>query len=231
MKKIISIITIGFLLSATACTKRRSTIASSENPVTEIQSKAKIEFSTSIVISSTDVIMFPLNLNGEKYESYERGGGLSYWNIVFHNVTTGKNELLTRNKLIISNIQIGNQKKVYNQPLLLSDQFIYYEVTNADFDGDKQLTLKDPRKLFISGLDGQSFIQISPEKHSISSWKIDEKHNLILMNALRDTNNNEEFDGKDEVEYFTYNLKTATIDPVFDEAFKQKLSELAKKVL
>jgi len=231
MKNIISIITIGLLLSATACTKRRSTIASSENPVTEIHSKAKIEFSTSIVISSTDVIMFPLNLNGEKYDSYERGGGLSYWNIVFHNITTGKNELLTRNKLIISNIQIGNQKKVYNQPLLLSDRFIYYEVTNSDFDGDKQLTLKDPRKLFISGLDGRSFIQISPEKHSISSWKIDEKHDLILMNALRDTDNNEEFDGKDEVEYFTYNLKTATIDPVFDEAFKQKLSELAKKVL
>lgn len=232
MKKIISIITISIIVIVTGCLKKSNTISSIEEPEAETQYKPKIKFGSSIIVGGTDVIIFPLNLNEDKYERYNRGGsGLSYWNIVFHNITTGKNELLTRNKLIISSIQVGNQKTAHSQPLSLSDRLIYYEVTNSDFDGDKRLTLKDPRKLFISGLDGQSFTQISPENYSIYSWKIDDTHDLILMTALRDTDNNKEFDGKDEMEYFTYNLKTVNMEPVFDEAFKQKLNELAKKVL
>lgn len=139
--------------------------------------------------------------------------------------------MLTKEKIIINHFSIGNSENSPNSKNTLSDQFIYYNITDSDYDGDKKLTPKDPEKLYLSNLQGKSFTRISPNNYNLSSWKIDEKHDLILMDLIKDSNGDKEFNEKDEVEYFVYNLKTGVLKAVFDQKIKDEIKNLAKKVL
>ncbi|RZL21144.1 MAG: hypothetical protein EOO96_24460 [Pedobacter sp.] len=230
---LIAVITINLLMLS--CSNQERTISTEvDNPsgTSEEPKAPKVKYSSSIIIENKDLIIYPLQLNDGQSDSYKRDGGINYWNLAFYNVISGKSELLTREKLIINSFNVSNPDKNPNQSALLTNNFIYYEVTNADFDGDKKLTSADPRTLFLSSLEGKTFVQISPENYSIQNWKLDEKHDLILMDLIKDTNGDKIFDDKDELDYFVYNLKSrAPAKPVFDKAFKNEVKELAKKVL
>ncbi|MFC4141725.1 hypothetical protein [Pedobacter mendelii] len=233
MKKLIYTPFTCLIILISACNDDSKTISIDETKTVEINTEPKIKYATSIIIGKNDVILYPLNLNDGEYDSYKsRSGETNYWNLIFYNVNTGKSELLTKDKLVINSFRIGNTENGPNNSATLSDSFIYYEITNSDFDADKKLTSKDPKKLFISNLEGKSFIQLSPENFSLLNWKIDVKHDLILMDLIKDDNGDKEFNEKDEVEYFIYNLKSGTAaKPILDKAFKKEVTELAKKVL
>ena len=232
MKKTISGIALAITLLTLACSNGDKTISTVESTKNEDTVDIKMPHSSSIIISNTDIIIYPLSLNKGNYKDYSRSTEANYWNIIFNNVVTGKSDLLTRKKILINDFKIGNYE---NRPLnvnTLSDQFIYYEITDSDSNGDKKLTSKDLKKLFISNLEGKSFTQISPENYSVHSWKIDSDHNLLLMDLIKDTNGDKEFNDKDDIEYFVYNLKTgASAMPVFTDAFKKEVKALAKKIL
>lgn len=232
MKKKILGIALAIILLTIACSNQDRTVPAVESPKNEDKGETIMPHSSSIIISSTDIIIYPLSLNKENYKDYGRNTEANYWNIIFNNVVTGKSDLLTRKKILINDFKIRNYE---NRPLnvnTLSDKFIYYEITDSDSDGDKKLTSKDLNKLFISNLEGKSFTQISLENYSVHSWKIDSDHNLVLMDLIKDTNGDKEFNDKDDIEYFIYNLKTgASAKPVFEDAFKTEVKTLAKKIL
>jgi len=232
MKKTIAGIALAITLLTIACSNEDKTISTVESLKIDDAVDIKMPHSSSIIISNTNTIIYPLSLNNSNYKDYSRSTESNYWNIIFNNVVTGKSELLTRKKLLINNFKIGNyENRPINAPTF-SDQFIYYEITDSDFNGDKKLTSKDLNKLFISNLEGKAFIQISPKNYSVHSWKIDSNHNLILLDLIKDSNGDKELNDKDEIEYFVYNLKTgASAKPVFDDAFKNEVKVLAKKIL
>lgn len=220
-----------------ACSNRENTISTvekteSDPKISELVTESKISFSQSIIMDGTDTIIYPLNLNIGNDGSYDRSVGNTYWNLAFYNVISRKSELLTNKKLVINTFNVCNREHTANYPASVANQFIFYEITNDDFDGDKKLTSKDPKKLFISNLGGKFFIQISPENYAINNWKIDEAHNLVLMDVLKDTNGDKIFNEKDLMDHFVYDLKKQVpAQPVFDDAFKKQLKNLAKKVL
>lgn len=228
MKKAISITVLSFTLLTSSCTEEAKSISTDEKSNIQTKSQPKIQYDSPIIIGKTDIVIYPLRLNGGDYESYKRDVNSNYWNLIFHNVISGKSELLTKEKVIINSFDIGHAKNNQNT---LSDQFIYYTITDLDYDGNKKLTDKDPNKLYLSTLDGKSFIRISPNNYDLYSWKIDDKHDLILMDLIKDTNKDKEFNEKDEIEYFTYNLKTGVLKSVFDQNFKEEIENLAKRVL
>ncbi|WP_175635885.1 hypothetical protein [Pedobacter ghigonis] len=231
MKKLFSLVLLSNVLLTTACTEENKTVSVNGTTASKTKIYPKIKYDSPIIVNKTDMLIYPLRLNGDDEESYKRQASTNHWNLVFHNTTSGQNELLTKEKIIINSFSIGQAEKASNHPLTLSDQFIYYNITDSDYDGDKKLTPKDPGKLYISNLEGKSFTRISPNNYELSSWTIDEKHDLILMNLTRDSNGDKEFNGEDEVEYFVYNLKTKTLKEVFDQKFKDEVKNLAKKVL
>jgi hypothetical protein len=231
MKKTISITLLSFTILASSCTEESKTISTDETSNIQTKSQPKIQYDSPIIIGKTDILLYPLRLNDGDYESYKRDVNSNHWNLIFHNVISGKSELLTKEKVIINSFNIGHSENSPNNQNTLSDQFIYYNITDSDYDGNKKLTDKDPRKLYLSNLEGKSFIRISPNNYDLSSWKIDDKHDLILMDLIKDTNGDKEFNDKDEVEYFTYNLKTGSLKAVFDKNFEDEIKKLAKKVL
>ncbi|TCD10600.1 hypothetical protein EZ449_09655 [Pedobacter frigidisoli] len=232
MKKVLSITIVLLVVLISACSNDNKTISTTEKITSKVKYEPKIKYSSSIIIDNTDMVMYPLNLNDGDNDSYIRSAEANYWNLIFYNVNSGKSELLTYKKLIINSFKIGHNESGANSSASFSDQFIYYEIINSDYNGDKKLTGNDPKKLFISNLQGKSFHQISPKNYSIYTWKIDNKHDLILMNLIKDSNGDKEFNEKDDVEYFIYNLKAGNpAKPIFDDAFKKGLRALAKKVL
>ncbi|MGM9478448.1 hypothetical protein ACS5PU_18630 [Pedobacter sp. GSP4] len=231
MKKLISLGLLSSALLTLACTEESKTVSVNETSTTKTKVYPKIKYDSPIIVDKTDMLIYPLRLNSDDEESYKREANTAHWNLVFYNTISGQNELLTKEKIIINSFSIGQAEKASNHPATLSDQFIYYNITDSDYDGDKKLTSKDPSKLYISNLEGKSFTRISPNNYELSSWKIDDKHDLILMNLTKDSNGDKEFNDEDEVEYFVYSLKTKTLKGVFDQKFKDEVKNLAKKVL
>ncbi|WP_231460098.1 MULTISPECIES: hypothetical protein [unclassified Pedobacter] len=232
MIKIIYGIALAITLLTLACSNKERNISTDEPLKNDDTVEIEMPHSPSIIISNTDIIIYPLRLNKGNYTDYSRNTGANYWNIIFNNVITGKSDLLTHKKILINHFKIGNNENQSLNRSLLSNQFIYYEITDSDSDGDKKLTSKDLNKLFISNLEGKAFTQISPKNYSVHSWKIDSDHNLILLDLIKDTNGDKEFNDKDEIEYFVYNLKTGvSAKPVFEDAFKTEVKALAKKIL
>ncbi|TCD26253.1 hypothetical protein EZ456_14675 [Pedobacter psychrodurus] len=232
MKKVISTALLSFIILASACTEESKTISTDETSNTPTKGQPKVQYDSPIIVNKTDIILYPLRLNADdNHDSYKREANVNHWNLIFYDIISGKSELLTKEKININSFNIGHSENVPNNQTTLSDQFIYYNITDSDYDGDKKLTAKDPNKLYLSKLDGKSFTRISPNNYNLNSWKIDDKHDLILMDLIKDSNGDKEFNDKDEVEYFIYNLKTRTFKAVFDQKFKDEIKNLAKKVL
>lgn len=232
MKKIITITLLSLIIFASACTEGIKTISTDETSSTQIKSQPKVQYSSPIIINKTDILLYALKLNdNDDSDSYKREVSAHYWNLIFYNIISGKSELLTKEKIIINTFSIGNSENRPNSQATLSDQFIYYDITDSDYDGDKKLTTNDIKKLYISNLEGKSFTRISPKNYNLRTWKIDDKHDSILMDLVKDSNGDKKFSNMDEVEYFVYNLKTGTLKAVFDQKFKDDIKNLAKKVL
>ncbi|MFW0718824.1 hypothetical protein [Pedobacter sp. N23S346] len=234
MKKNVSIPLLGLFLIivASACTEDQKTISTTkESTGTTSTSQPEVQYGPAIIVKNTDVLIYPLSLNGEEEDSYEREVKSNHWNFIFYNVISGTRDFLTREKVIINSFQIGDSEKgTGNQPTL-SDQFIYYDINDADTDGDKKLTRKDASKLYLSTLTGKSFIRITPKNYKLKSWTLDNKHDLILLDLIKDLNGDKKSDHQREADYFTYNLKTGVLKAVFDQKLKDEIKNLAKKVL
>jgi hypothetical protein len=231
MKKVISTVLLGIIILASSCTNESKSLSTDETNNTQTNKQLKVQYDSPILISKTDIVLYPLKLNDDDYDSYKREASANHWNLIFYNIISGKSELLTKEKMIINSFNIGHSENAPNRQATLSNQFIYYNITDSDYDGDKKLTSKDPNKLYLSNLEGKSFIRISPNNYNLSSWKIDDKHDLILMDLIKDSNGDKEFNDKDEVEYLVYNLKTRSLKAVFDQKFKDEVKNLAKNVL
>ncbi|GGE45060.1 hypothetical protein EV200_104527 [Pedobacter psychrotolerans] len=234
MKKNISIALLSLLLIvvASACNEDEKTISTTKASAgTTNVNQPEVQYGLPIMVKNTDILMYPLSLNSKDQDSDKREVKSIHWNFIFYNVISGTKDFLTREKLIINSFQIGDSEKgTSNQPTL-SDQFIYYDINDADTDGDKKLTSKDANKLYFSTLGGKSFIRITPNNYTLSGWTLDNKHDLILLNLIKNVSGDKKSNHLPEVEYFTYNLKTGILKAVFDQKLKHEIENLAKKVL
>ncbi|WP_293306992.1 hypothetical protein [Pedobacter sp. UBA5917] len=231
MKKTISIALLGSFILIAACTEESKTISTGEINSVEPKNQQEVQYGSPVIIKGTDFALYPLKLNeSDDSDSYKREAVNNYWNMIFYNTLSGKSELLTKERLVINSFNIGNSENRSNNKNNLSDQFIYYSVTDSDNDGDKKLTTKDPHKFYISKLDGTAFTRITPYNYHLSNWKIDDQHNLIFIDLIKDSNGDKKFNEADEVEYFVYNLKTEAFKVVFDQGLKDEVKNLAKKI-
>lgn len=226
-------IIVCILLSLYSCNNENKTISTAEKTKTQNKTVVKIEYGESIIVAKEDLVIYPLILNSGEYNSYEsRSVNSNYWNIIFHNLKTNQSTLLTEQKMVIGNFRIGNSEIIEKDGSNVSQNFIYYEIINSDFNDDRKLTAEDQKKLFISTLEGKDLKQISPENYQLVNWKIDSLHGLILMQLTQDSDQNKKLDKNDSSVNFSYNLKTgAMATPIFDKNFEKKVTELAKQVL
>lgn len=180
-------------------------------------------------IGETGLVMFPLSLTGAarkegkiveyKSSSYTNG----YWNVLFHDVHTGKTQLLSDQRMLISNITTEPVEKETDSPDTARRNH-FYSLRTEDVNKDGELSHKDPEYLFMSAMDGSDFRQVSPPGLHLRSWSRIKSANTLLMVVSRDTNKDGDYDLSDEELIYSFDL-------LKDKAPKEILSPDMKKRL
>lgn len=177
------------------------------------------------VLDSSDWIHYPLTLQeieetdkGFKSSSY--GRQYAYWNIAFYNTETKETRLLSDSlKMLINSISSKNEEFTHSEYRKKSTGLIYYSITIKDFNQDGKLNSEDPKYLFISDLSGKDFKQVSPDDLDLSHWLPISETNKVLIQAIKDINNDKKFDNEDEVVSFIYDITNEEIEQVFGNEF------------
>ncbi|MCZ4317941.1 hypothetical protein O4H26_02965 [Aequorivita viscosa] len=209
--KLISTIAILFVLFS--CNQRHERIQVVENnnlnqkQIDSVLENYNFEYESFIFIDSTQQAFLPITTQRPRggsrlsTKSYEAESYPQYWNIIFYNIETGQTNLLTKLKMRISNYHAN----LRNAGPIISKSIIY-EICDTDYDNDNQLTYKDPEQLFISGIDGSNFKRLSPIGEQIMDFQIVPNSDKIIFSTQRDTNEDSEFDKKDELIWYLINL-------------------------
>ena len=166
------------------------------------------------IIDSTDYIILPIatqrnrggSKDGSRYSSYDTTDYPNYWNLLFHNTSTNKANLLTEEKV---NIVEFNYNLFYESPILQNK--ILYKIQDKDYNLDGHFNYKDPTLLFISEVDGTALTRLSPLDENLQDYTIIPKTNKIILKTQRDVNKDLIFDKKDEVIWYQLDLANSNI--------------------
>lgn len=211
MKNIYYILLSIFLIS---CGEKNIEI---ENTVTENLTQKQIDsvlvgfkfqYNNPMFIDSTNQVILPITtkkqstrkmINKSSYYERERA---KYWNILFYNSKTGKTNLLTETKMIISDFDFN----LRNTGKILSNS-ILYKISSIDYNKDEKLNHQDPEFLYISKNDGTDLKQISPKNENLESYSIIPNSDQIIIRTKRNINDNLNFDNEDEIIWYKIDLK------------------------
>lgn len=192
-----------------------------------------LQFNNPIVLDSSGWILYPLTFEELeetekefKSSSYERQ--YAYWNVAFYNTETKQTRLLSNSlKILINSISPKIETIIHSGERTEKNKgLIYYSITTNDFNKDGKLNSKDPKYLFISDLSGQDFKQVSPDNFDIIHWHTILESNKILIQARKDRNKNNKFDGDDETVSFIYDIDNQKVEQVFSDEFNLMTKKL-----
>lgn len=174
--------------------------ALTENNAVEKISKTEINFGRSERVPTTPFYIYPISNSIEKtklleYSHIRKGSYKGYFNLIFHNIETNKNHfLLPKNENAIittfpTNLENDNPSK--NR----KEDFLFFEIIKDDYNNDGNLNYDDPKKLYISNLEGNNLRCISPANLNLLNWKfIDDSKTLIELRCSLDENNDHKFE-------------------------------------
>ncbi|WP_452219848.1 hypothetical protein [Lacinutrix salivirga] len=134
------------------------------------------------------------SFNISSFNRYQINGDLL--NIKFESLDTGNITSLTNSNIRIQTITF--LRDIYNSK---QEQFLVYKVIDKDTNLDKKLDNNDVKSLYMSAIDGSNFIKLTEEFHELIDWKVITVNNKLYFRSLEDSNNNGEFDNKDQIHY------------------------------
>jgi hypothetical protein len=198
-----------------------------------------------------DYVLFPLQVKDAKEQesaalfSKSRGGeGGLFWNVIFYNYKTNQSTLLEpTNKILIGGYNFWGYSSSYSGynntegntvgHLETNKQtpYIFYSVYKDDYNNDKKLNTDDPAYFFVSNKDGSNFKQVSPSNISITNKTFPKNNSFLLLEGLRDSNNDKKFDADDEKVFYKVNMTDSALVPqeIFNATFKVELKKLFNK--
>lgn len=240
MKKLFSCVLL--ILIFTACTQnmeRLEKAAEDSAPVMDLKEKVRstdLNFLESVIIPGTDCLMYPVSAKleaddqpGLKSRSLKR----EIWNLVFYNYKTRESHLLFANQPPIiesypQNLHIPGTGMMGSSQVDISPanaDYLFFEATVSDYNGNEQLDDQDPTYLFVSNMLGKELRQISPDLVDVRSWKfINNERTVIEISGKTDSNENQEFDGLDREFLYLIDLEDENFNhEVFTKPFQDSL--------
>jgi hypothetical protein len=221
MKTYITLLII--IISFSACTKRdKRKVVDTKEKVSEVKKETNsIDLADlPIYIDSTDYLIHPIgnyiirNSRSEKYSGdsfyysnytvsnyngYRIAGDLS--NVKFQHVNSEELKSLTNAVL-----KIHEMSFLFEQFKKSKKGYYVYDIIDQDTNNDGLLDKQDLKSLYISQADGSSFRKLTPQLQDLTHWKLITANNRLYFKSVEDTNNDGEFNKKDQVHYFYLNL-------------------------
>ena len=160
------------------------------------------DFSSIKQLDSTAWILVPVQWkNNGKIANIKIEAWRDKKNVLFYNPDTDENRMLFTDSVQIIREFTGHLLK-YRSPTDTTRRppnklFIYYKVTNHDYNGDNKLDSDDPVYLYHSNFNGHGLERITPVEHNLKEYEYFKDQNIILALLERDINKDREFDEKD----------------------------------
>ncbi|TRZ43994.1 hypothetical protein DMZ48_08565 [Robertkochia solimangrovi] len=168
------------------------------------------EYSRIVMIDSIEKVILPITTqrsSGSTFPRYsskfdsEADSYPNYWNFIFYDIKSGSARLLTKKKTRISEFETNFYRV---GPLLKKS--VLYKLADTDFNKDNKLTSEDPLQLCITDQDGENYRRLSPITEHLVEYHIVPNTDKIIYKTLRDTNNDQKFDVKDEGIWYIIDL-------------------------
>lgn len=232
-----TLITIVIVLALFSCQKNKKQKPENVNrenltqkEIDSVLSEFKFSYFEPVIIDSSDIIMIPIGTqmyrgrksyrySSDNYDSYSYS---KYWNFTFNNTAKNTTSLLIDKKSFITDFS-ANQEKVGKT----ASKSIFYEMADVDYNQDNNLDFDDPIHLFISQNNGSNLKRVSPINENLHSWSIIPFTDKVIINTLRDSNKNLEFDIKDEYVFYLIDLNNIeTKTELIDAKSRNKIEQL-----
>ncbi len=247
MKIILQISCLFLLLSScenTPLMQQNNTEISREDSLLLVEKQiddTRLNILNSQQISNTDVYIYPIGsaLKKNSRSSYygKKGNGYRVWNLIFYNLKTNKKRILFNDKVPIiqeypneNDFQYMDKREIdYHKLKKTRKDKLFYKIIDTDFNKNGVIDYADPNSLFMSDLNGENFVKISPSDINLQTWKfMDSTKNVIEITGYRDSDNNLKFESdKDEQVIILLNLNDLQqkVD-IFPSNFQNNLKEL-----
>ena len=122
-------------------------------------------------------------------------------NLKFQHIDSTNVVALTDKKIQIQTVTFLNTIAEKSKAKIL-----VYTLVDADTNKDGKVDQNDIKSLYISNVNGTSFIKLSVDLQELVDWNIIEAQNRLYFRCIEDINKNGAFDKKDKVHYHFVNL-------------------------
>jgi len=167
------------------------------------------------------------NYRSYKYNFYTLDFG-NCNNIIFYNKLTEETHLLLQNPAIISQFYFPYYDKEY---VGNKYYFILLGIRENDSNADGYINTEDAERVYIADLSGKNLVQVTPDNTQLVDWFIDPATNNILMKVRYDSNKDQKFDFRDELEILKTSIKTPSIGrQIISKEIKDNIKRILKKI-
>ncbi len=122
----------------------------------------------------------------------------NFYNVKFQHIDSETLTTLTNKNIRIRSIAF--LRYVFNNT---KKQILVYRVLDKETNRDNSLDDNDVETLYMSNLDGSSFVKLTTDFQELIDWKEVAVKNRIYFRSMEDTNKNGEFD-KDGMVHYHY---------------------------
>jgi hypothetical protein len=163
------------------------------------------EFGWPILADSSATFIIPTVYSTGLFSSNKLSlWGDFYSNVIFYNFKTDESKkLFEKDTYIVSLNQLNSAfysgKKPTNS---LSGNHVFYRVMNKDHNKNGEIDNDDPAILYISDNHGNNVKALSNENENVLNLAIYEMQNIALVKIQRDSNQDGNFNSKDNDFYF-----------------------------
>jgi len=179
------------------------------------EKKVGLFLSAPIQIDSSNILMIPVQIEDEKDQKSSiklSPSDANCVNLIFYNLDTDSSHILFENNVLIG---IWNMSRRYGDMETLNAvnmkkgiSWLFFYVTDQDYNNDKKLDRKDPRYVYATDRNGKNLRLISPENENVVQFYPYIKLGYIILKIQRDSNKDLIFNEKD---YYLYKIELESL--------------------
>jgi hypothetical protein len=154
--------------------------------------------------------------------NFTRFDGRGLKNIIIYDLDSNKQHLLVDRD--VNNIEVFFPVRKSDSA---SMNFCMFIINEKDTNEDGEIDNMDEDFVYISDLEGKNIVQISPGKIKLTGWDVNFKNDILIIDVIRDSDNDNKFTGNDDPDLLSISLSNPAITSGFiGDSLKVKIRNM-----